>query len=69
MKNYYIRADLGDGIPSYDFVVKAENLDDAIKQGGAILRQDYPEEYRDRENDFYCCHITAEQLLKRLTID
>ena len=66
MKNYYVRADLGDGIPIYDFVLKAKTIEEAMKRAGEILREDYPE--HDSE-DFSVCEITADELLKRLTIN
>jgi hypothetical protein len=72
MKNYYIRADLGDGIPSYDFVIRAKTLINAENKAWKILRQDYSEvftEKRFRTGDFSICEITAEELLKRLTLN
>ena len=66
MKNYYIRADLGDGIPCYDFVLKAKDFDTARKEAGKLLEKDYPEVMGD---DFSCEEITADELLKRLTLN
>lgn len=68
MKNYYVLCDVGEGIPCYDFVIKAKSLKEAIKKGGAILKADYPENWDYNKNDFSVCEITAEELLNRLTI-
>ena len=68
MKNYYIRYDIGDGIPSYDFCLRAKDLDKAVKLAQAILENDYPEEWRENR-DFSCRETSAEQLLKDLTIN
>lgn len=69
MKNYYVLCDVGEGIPSYDFVVRAKTLKEAIKIGGKILKTDYPENWDYNKNDFSVCEITARQLLKRLTLN
>jgi molybdate-binding protein len=70
MKNYYVCCDLGEGIPSYDFVVRAESLDEAVKKAEKIINTDYPENWKEyNDKDFSCHEITAEQLLERLTIN
>lgn len=70
LKYFYIRADLGDGIPSYDFVVKATIFDVAEKLAKKILKKDYPEQWSWRDGiDFKCEDITAETLLNRLTVN
>jgi hypothetical protein len=66
MKNYYIRAEICEGYPDYEFVIKANSLDIAISKANKILKADYPEEYR--KDNFYCTHITAEELLERMTL-
>jgi hypothetical protein len=67
MKNYYVRIDIADGYPTYDFVIKANSLDSAISKANKIFKTDYPEEYR--KDNFYCTHITADQLLERMTVN
>lgn len=70
LKHFYIRADLGDGIPSYDFVLKATILDVAEKKAKSILKKDYPEQWSWSDGiDFSCEEITAETLLERLTVN
>lgn len=67
-KNYYILADLGEGIPSYDFVLKAKSEEEARKLASEILEKDYPEDPEDSKT-FSCHEITAEQLLEQMTLN
>jgi hypothetical protein len=67
MKNYYVRIDIADGYPCYEFVIKANSLDSAISKANKIFKEDYPEEYR--KDSFYCTHVTADQLLERMTVN
>lgn len=75
MEHYYIVADIGEGIPSYNFVLKAKNLRDACLEAEKILKEDYPDQARSKgsdtfnEYDYSCREITAEQLLKELTLN
>jgi len=70
MQNYYIRAEVCEGYPDYEFVLKAKTQVQAEKQAKKILMTDYPEifvgKYADR---FLCKEITAEQLLAQLTLN
>jgi len=70
MKNYYIRAEVCEGYPDFDFVLKAKTQAQAQKQAKKILMTDYPDifvgKYADR---FSCYEITAEQLLAQLTLN
>lgn len=70
MKNYYIRAEVCEEYPDYDFVIKAKTQEEAEKIAKNILIQDYPDifvgKYADR---FSCYEITAEELLRNLTIN
>jgi len=63
MKNYYIRAEVCEGYPDYDFAIKAKTQAEAQKQAKKILMTDYPDifigKYADR---FSCYEITAELL-------
>ena len=67
MKHYYIRAEINEEYPDYDFVVRARSLDGALTIANEILEKDYPEEYR--KDNFYCKMITAKELLAILTIN
>lgn len=53
-KHFYITAELAEGIPSYNFVVKADTEDQARDIAREIIENDYPE-YRS---------FTADQLAK-----
>lgn len=72
MKNYYIVADIGEGIPSYNFILRAKSIDIAKLKAGKILKTDYPDQWNwngELGIDFTCREITAEQLLKDLTLN
>lgn len=79
MKNYYISMDLKEGMPCYDFVIKANNIDEAKEIANGIIWKDYPEEMsllNDNTTDteetlesFWCKEITPEELLEKLTIN
>jgi hypothetical protein len=71
MKNYYVRADLGEEVPSYDFIVKAKTQEEAEKLAEKELKESYAEQwsYGVGGIDFSCYEITAEELLARLTIN
>lgn len=72
MKYFYVIADIGDGIPSYDFCLRAKTQQSAENKAWKILKADYPECFGTkswRTGDFSICEITAEQLLKRLTLN
>ena len=72
MKNYFIRADLGEETPSYDFVVKAKGLDEAVRIAKIELKSSYTDQWNWNEPDgidFTCQTITAKGLLDRLTIN
>ena len=69
MKHYYISFELGDGIPDYDFVLRAKNIDIAMLKARKILRQDYPMEWRIQKGDFGCSEITADELLQRMCLN
>lgn len=69
MKYYFITFELGDGIPNYDFVIRAKTLKSAENIARKILKQDYPMEWKIQKGDFGCGETTAEQLLKDLTLN
>ena len=50
MKHYYINTELGDGIPNYDFVIKAKNIDIANLKAHKILKSDYPDQWNYNGN-------------------
>ena len=68
-KTYYVNCDVGEGYPSYDFVVKAKTLKEAIRLAGKELKYSYPENWEYNKNDFSVCEITANELLERLTLN
>lgn len=69
MKYYLMSCDVGEGIPSYEFVIKAKTLKGAETIGRKILKGDYPENW-DYNQDSYSIHeVTAEELLDIMTIN
>ena len=68
MKHFYIRYDLGEGIPTYDFCLKVESIAEACKEAEKILKSDYGEQF-EVSNEYSCEEITAEELLKRMTLN
>lgn len=69
MKNYYIRAEVAEDYPDYDFVIQAKTQKQAESKAKKILMQDYPDifvgKYADR---FSCYEVSPDQLLNILTI-
>ena len=62
---YYIIQELEEGLPDYDFVVKADNYMEAHEIATKVITTDYP----DYEINYSCHQVTAKQLLERLTIN
>lgn len=70
LKFYYIRAEVGEGYPSYDFVLKYKTLKQAEKEAKKILMQDYPDTFVGKYADrFSCYEVTADQLIKIMTLN
>jgi len=70
MKTYYIRAEIGEGYPDYDFVIKAKSQKEAERIAKKILKADYPDIFVGKYADRFSCHeITGKQLLEQLTIN
>ena len=67
MKHYFVNFEVDEGVPDYEFVIKAESLSKAREKANIIIKQDYPEAYE--KDNFKCNKITAEQLLDLLTIN
>jgi len=68
-KNYYIRAEVSEEYPDYDFIIKAQTQAQAEKQAKKILMHDYPDIFVGKYADRFSCHgITAQELLEILTI-
>lgn len=69
-KNYFIRAEVMEGYPDYEFVIKSKTQAQAEKIAKKELTTSYPEifvgKYADR---FSCYEITGKELLERLTIN
>lgn len=69
MKYYFISAEIEEGYPDYDFVLKALCLDDAIKEAKKILKKDYPETFNGYSDRFDAQMVTGEKLLSLMTIN
>ena len=68
-KIFLVEAELGEGIPTYTFIVKADNLKEADKIVGGIIKNDYPENWEYNKDDYSVHEVNAEQLIERLTIN
>ena len=68
-KMFLVEADLGEGIPTYTFIVKADTLEEANKVAGKIIKTDYPENWEYNKDDYSVHEVDAEQLIERLTIN
>jgi len=66
-KYFYVRVELGECIPSYDFCLKAKTFEKAKELATEIITEDYPEQ--SEYADYFLIEITAEQLLKRMTLN
>ena len=67
MKYFFIRADVGDEVPSYEFVIKANKMETAEKIANKIIKQDY-QEYGNP--DFSCREVkTFENFLAEMLIN
>jgi hypothetical protein len=69
MKNYFITFEVAEGVPDYDFVIRAKTEKSAQNIARKIIMQDYPMEWEIQKGDFGCSEITAEQLLKQMTLN
>ena len=72
LKYFYVCADIGEGIPSYDFVLKCKNIDIACLKARKILKNDYQDEWEAHGKDginFSCGEITAQELLERMCLN
>lgn len=67
MKYYFIRADVGDDVPSYEFILKATSLRKACLKANKIIKYDY----QDYDNaDFSCREVkTFENILTEMLIN
>jgi hypothetical protein len=54
MKYYFIRADIGENMPSYEFILQAEAIEEADEKAEEIIKTDY-QEYGSP--DFSCREI------------
>lgn len=68
MKNYYIEVELGEGIPTYNFVIKAQDNDTARELAWKEVDASYPD-CDMKHTELHCGEITAEDLLLKLTIN
>lgn len=70
MKNFFVRAEIGEGYPDYEFIVKAKNLSTAKIHARLILKQDYPDIFTGKYEDrFSCRQVNQKQLLELMTIN
>jgi hypothetical protein len=70
MKHYFIRAEVCEGYPDYEFVLKEKTQKQAESRAKKILMQDYPDIFKGKYADrFSCYEITAEDLIKILTLN
>jgi len=70
MENYYISTEIEENMPTYDFILKAKTEKEAEKLAHKIIKKDYPEHYKyGKASDIYIEEITAEKLLKDLTLN
>lgn len=71
MKNYYVSCELEEGTPDYNFVIKAENQDEADEKAFTIILKDYPEyeKNNDSQYNFSVKEITADELLAKMTLN
>lgn len=51
-KYFFVRGDIGEGYPYFEFIVTASNLEMAEKKAGAIIKDGYPENWEYNQNDF-----------------
>jgi hypothetical protein len=70
MKHYYTSTTIEEGMPEYMFVLRAQNSEQAEMKAHKIIKKDYPEHYKfGLANDIYVEEVTAESLLKLLTLN
>ena len=68
--------DLSEGLPCYDFVIKANNENEARDLANDIIWLDYPEQMslqgdnkEETRDIFWCQEITPSELLEIMTIN
>lgn len=64
IKYFYVRAELGDGIPDYCFVIKSDTFENAEKLAKGIIADDYEGEYEGVSERFSVTEVTPEKLLQ-----
>ncbi len=45
IKYYFVIAEIGEGYPDYEFILKAETLKEAEKKAFKIIKNDYPDNW------------------------
>lgn len=68
-KIFLVEADLGEGVPTYTFIVRANTLKEADKVARSIIKADYPENWEYNKDDYAVHEVNAEELIERLTIN
>lgn len=68
-KIYLVVCDVGEGVPSYTFIVRETTLKKAEKIARATLKNDYPDNWEYNKNDYSIREVTMEQLVADLTIN
>jgi hypothetical protein len=69
MKTYHAICNVGEGYPSYEFIVRAKTLEEADKITRRILKEDYPENWEYNKDDYTLWETTAEELLNNMIIN
>ena len=62
---FYIQQEIGEGIPDYNFIVKAIGSEEAHKIATKIIKTDYP----DYGINYSCIPLSANKIIKLLTLN
>ena len=52
-KNFLIQADIGEEYPLYVFMINAKNESEAQKEAKKLVKDDYTEQWNDKEAKIY----------------
>lgn len=68
MENYFVTYEVNEDYPSYEFIIRAENLEQAKEIAEKEIAESFSEEWLEHK-DFYMTTITSDDLIKRLAIN
>lgn len=51
IKYYFVTAEIGEGYPDYEFIIKETTLNKAEKKAHKIIKNDYPDNYEYIKKD------------------